>query len=382
MTITFFSNFLNSHQLPLCEAIIERVGIENFKFVATTKIAQDRADLGFVDMNEKYPFVLKAYNSKEELAESYKLAETSDVAIIGSASYRYSDVRMKNNLLTFNYTERVFKKGKWMLLYPPKFRRALHFYTYTRNKPNYVLGASAYTKDDVVFCGFPKSKCFKWGYFPEIKTFDNVEYLLSQKEKLKCRDVSILWVARLIELKHPEHAILLAHKLKKEGFKFSLDMIGVGPLLEHCNKMIHKYDLEKYVRMVGGLPPKEVRDCMAKSDIFIFTSDKNEGWGAVLNEAMSSACAVIANNVIGSVPFLIKDGLNGFVYSNDLNEAYDKLKRVILDYNLRRQLGVNAYNTIVNEWNANKAAENLFTLIQSIKEGRDCPIIDGPCSKA
>ena len=104
MTITFFSNFLNSHQLPLCEAIIERVGIENFKFVATTKIAQDRADLGFVDMNEKYPFVLKAYNSKEELAESYKLAETSDVAIIGSASYRYSDVRMKNNLLTFNYT--------------------------------------------------------------------------------------------------------------------------------------------------------------------------------------------------------------------------------------------------------------------------------------
>lgn len=39
MTITFFSNFLNSHQLPLCEAIIERIGVENFKFVATTKIA-------------------------------------------------------------------------------------------------------------------------------------------------------------------------------------------------------------------------------------------------------------------------------------------------------------------------------------------------------
>lgn len=382
MTITFFSNFLNSHQLPLCEAIIERVGVENFKFVATTKIAQDRADLGFVDMNEKYPFVLKAYNSKEELAESYKLAETSDVAIIGSASYRYSDVRMKNNLLTFNYTERVLKKGKWMLLYPPKFIRALHFYTYTRNKPNYVLGASAYTKDDVAFCGFPKSKCYKWGYFPEIKTFDNVEYLFSQKDKLKNRDISIIWVARLIEWKHPEHAIYLAHKLKNEGFKFRLDMIGVGPLLNQCKKMIHKYDLEEYVRMVGGLTPEEVRSRMAKSDIFIFTSDKNEGWGAVLNEAMSSACAVVANKAIGSVPFLIKDGLNGFTYSNDLNEAYDKLKRVILDGNLRRQLGVNAYNTIIKEWNANQAAENLFVLIQCLKEGMDCPIQDGPCSKA
>lgn len=64
MTITFFSNFLNSHQLPLCEAIIERVGVEKFKFVATTKIAQDRADLGFVDMNEKYPFVLPTIAKK------------------------------------------------------------------------------------------------------------------------------------------------------------------------------------------------------------------------------------------------------------------------------------------------------------------------------
>ena len=159
-------------------------------------------------------------------------------------------------------------------------------------------------------------------------------------------------------------------------------ILPVGPLLDQCKKMIHKYDLEEYVRMVGGLTPEEVRSRMAKSDIFIFTSDKNEGWGAVLNEAMSSACAVVANKAIGSVPFLIKDGLNGFTYSNDLNEAYDKLKRVILDGNLRRQLGVNAYNTIIKEWNANQAAENLFVLIQCLKEGMDCPIQDGPCSKA
>ena len=92
---------------------------------------------------------------------------------------------------------------------------------------------------------------------------------------------------------------------------------------------------------------------MAKSDIFIFTSDKNEGWGVVLNEAMSSACAVVANKAIGSVPFLIKDGLNGFTYS-----------------------------TIIKEWNANQAAENLFVLIQCLKEGMDCPIQDGPCSNA
>ena len=49
---------------------------------------------------------------------------------------------------------------------------------------------------------------------------------------------------------------------------------------------------------------------MEKSEIFLFTSDKGEGWGAVLNESMNSACAVVASHAIGSVPFLLKDGEN------------------------------------------------------------------------
>jgi glycosyltransferase involved in cell wall biosynthesis len=40
--------------------------------------------------------------------------------------------------------------------------------------------------------------------------------------------------------------------------------------------------------------------------VFIFTSDRNEGWGAVLNEAMGSGCAVVAADLIGSVPYLIE----------------------------------------------------------------------------
>ena len=48
-----------------------------------------------------------------------------------------------------------------------------------------------------------------------------------------------------------------------------------------------------------------------------------EGWGAVLNEAMNSGCACIASHAIGSAGFLIEHGENGFVYRDgDMDDFY------------------------------------------------------------
>ena len=58
-----------------------------------------------------------------------------------------------------------------------------------------------------------KNKCFKWGYFPETKTY-NVEDLLKQKENEK---IEIIWVGRFIKEKHPEYVVKLAQKLKEKN---------------------------------------------------------------------------------------------------------------------------------------------------------------------
>ena len=86
--------------------------------------------------------------------------------------------------------------------------------------------------------------------------------------------------------------------------------------------------------MLGAMPPEEVRRHMEKADIYLFTSDFNEGWGAVLNESMNSGCAVVASHAIGSVPFLIKNGENGLIYENgnqlDLEKQVLRLLEVCL----------------------------------------------------
>ena len=87
MKVVFVSNFLNHHQLPFCEEMIKRLGKENFKFIATEKIPDERIKLGYEDMNNIYPFVIRAYeNQKEALDFSvFTVKNGSNVSDITSA---------------------------------------------------------------------------------------------------------------------------------------------------------------------------------------------------------------------------------------------------------------------------------------------------------
>ena len=121
---------------------------------------------------------------------------------------------------------------------------------------------------------------------------------------------------------------------------------------------------------------------MEKSEIFLFTSDHNEGWGAVLNESMNSGCAVVANNEIGSVPYLIENGKNGLVYqNNNFNNLYGCLKILLDDEKFREKLGINAYQTIQETWNAKNAVHQLFKLVDIINRDKNFDdICWGPCA--
>ena len=100
------------------------------------------------------------------------------------------------------------------------------------------------------------------------------------------------------------------------------------------SKMIIDEGLSNNVKILGSMSPEKVREYMEQSEIFLFTSDREEGWGAVLNEAMNSACAVVASDAAGSTNFLVVDGENGFLYkSGDIDDLYYKVK--LLNCNAR-----------------------------------------------
>lgn len=378
MKVTFYSNFLTHHQLPFCMEMVSRYG-DDFKFVATIKITEERLKLGFKNLDDKYGFVVKAYESKEEYDKALKLAVESDIVIMGSTSDKYIEERLKQDKLTFRYRARVFSNGIMTIFDKEKMKLLYERHIkYRKNKNLYMLCANAYGANDFYKLGLYKNKIYKWGYFPETKEY-NLEQLIKNKEKSK--PINIVWVARFIKWKHPEKMIKLAKKLVKDGLEFKITMIGTGVMYEKIKEEIHKNNLENYVKLTGAIESDKVRDYMEKANIFILTSGKQEGWGAVLNEAMNSACAVITDINVGAAPFLINDSENGLMYKN-FEELYMYTKNLIEDNKLRKKLYENAYKTIVKTWNSKNATNNLINLFESIKDGQEYKIKDGPVSKA
>lgn len=380
MKITMYSNFLNHHQLPLCLAL-DRLTDGHFIFVASTSTPVSRMQMGYRDMNMQYPFVLRAYESEENHAAAMELAQSSDVIITGSAPEIYTQSRIRNNKLTFRYTERIYKNGLHKALFPRSIASRLLHHTRYVNKPLYVLCSSAYTAFDYSLTASYLGKTFKWGYFPEVKPHD-MKKLMNRKRKNS--KVVILWVGRMIKYKHPEAAIKIAERLKKNGFEFVMNFIGRGELEDRLKASIREKGLGDCVQMLGSMYPEEVRDHMEAADIFLFTSNFEEGWGAVLNESMNSGCAVVASHAIGSVFYMMEDGKNGFIYRNgDLDDLYRKVVRLIEHPGLRRRLGSAAYHTMTDSWNADVAAERFVALTQALLEGRDPYMFkEGPCSRA
>lgn len=380
MKLVFLSAFLNHHQKPLSDELFRLLGEGNYWFVATEKISEERKQLGYPSYSN-IPYLLEAYKNESELQRIKDLCLNADVVIIGSAPEELVTKRILEGKLTYRYNERWFKDKPWYLTglrgWKIIFKNHLRF----RNKPLYMLAASAYTANDVYNIGAYKNKVFKWGYFTSVDGISEVE---EPKFNASTSEItSLLWCGRFLRLKHPELPIKLAKKLKEEGYAFHLDMIGIGDELEKTKSLAKDLDICDVVSFLGSMPNYEVLSQMRSHDIFLFTSDRREGWGAVLNEAMSSGCAVVTSDKIGSTLFLIEEGKNGMIFkSEDLNSLYDKTK-YLLDFPDKRHLICKkALETMKNDWCPKTAAERLIGLSEALLRGKPTPYLNGPCSQA
>ena len=360
-------------------SLSEQEGVE-FTFVATEPISQDRLDMGYADMNRAYPFVLRTYDEGGAERAS-ALAVAADVMIFGAAPHEYLDMRMEKGALTFYFCERPLKKGYWRRLIPMTHKKIYNGYLKHKDKPLYVLGASAYTSYDLKICGFDAARCFKWGYFPRVAQRD-AEPLIEKKRENK--RIKLLYAGRLLKLKRVIDFVKAAKLLRDGGVTgFELVVIGEGEEREKIEKYIKKNRLSDIVTLLPFMSAEDVREYMDTADVYLFGSDFNEGWGAVVNEAMASACATVVSHAVGSAPYLIKNGENGCIYEcGRVRKLAEILKRLIEDAEYREGLARRALETVTGSWSAPIAAERLVKLAKSISGGEGTPFTDGVCSAA
>lgn len=351
MRISFFSNFFNVHQLPLANELNAMEGVD-YTFVSL--LATDGV-VGRASLDKDYDFVIKEYDDDAGIALAIHHAVEDEIVVFGdmAGKEQYVRARAKTGKPFFRYAERLLKRGDWWRFVPPKIYRTWNRFGRYKDSEVRVLCASAYTARDLGLFGFPASKCLKWGYFPEVQLEEDG---LGPETSLP-RYKALCSAQRLIPWKRVDLQIHALQRVLSTGTNVKLSIAGDGPERQKLEALAFELGVAGNVEFLGELSHDDTLALMRECGVFLATSDRNEGWGATINEAMSMRCCVIASEDMGSVPYLIEDGVNGFVFAGSDVEALNRsILGVLHDEDLAQHVGVAAEKTANDLWCAREAA--------------------------
>lgn len=397
MKLVFYTNFLNHHQVMVADELYKLLGNE-FAFVATMPVDESLLK-GGSDYSTKRDYCVRAYASDQHQSYAMQLAREAEVCVFGADAMPYEIVRATEGKgLSFEICERWLKKG-WLNLASPRLLKwMLNYHRYFKKAGFYRLCASAFCKNDDSKLGAYKERSYKWGYFtsvPEEGSSSSCAPVGARASKLGAKGSSVvrlMWCARFLTWKHPEMAVELAALLKKDGYKFHVDIYGgEGLNVAHekvysrksLEQLVERLDVADCVTFQGQKPNEDILQAMREHDIFLFTSDKTEGWGAVANEAMANGCCLVGSDAIGVVPYLVKDGVNGMQFKScNVQDLYKKVRFLMDHPDNRKKMARKGQMDMRDVWSPRKAAEALLQLIDDLKNGKDTSILEGPCSEA
>lgn len=148
-------------------------------------------------------------------------------------------------------------------------------------------------------------------------------------------------IGNLIALKQVDVVIRAFASLPKTVGRPQLLIVGAGPEMARLQSLANERGINDRVRFTGQVPPEQVADYLAKSDLLILAST-GEGRPSVVSEAMAAGVPVVASDIEG-VREMIADGVRGLLFPvGDVARLAACMQRIMDDPTLGRRLAVNA----------------------------------------
>lgn len=171
----------------------------------------------------------------------------------------------------------------------------------------------------------------------------------------------LLWVRAFHKMYQPLMAIHVVKKLTYRYPNCKLLMVGQDKdgSLEICKRLAAEYNVSENIEFVGFLPKADWTGRAKNYDIFINTTSADNMPVSVI-EAMALGLPVVSTNV-GGIPYLIEDGVNGFIVDKNDVDGMVKAVDVICEnrdvghlFAARARRIVEAYDwaKVRHQWNA------------------------------
>lgn len=198
-----------------------------------------------------------------------------------------------------------------------------------------------YTKFDKIVCVSDTVKdnfVKKFGLQNVMRIYNPIDKdEILEKAKIHCEYpqsescFKLITIGRLVPQKGYDRLLRVMKKIKEDGLKCNLLILGDGEMRVQLSNYIKKNNLSDSV-ILGGFK-KNPYKYLRKADCFVCSS-RSEGFSLVIAEAMMLGIPVISTYCSGPNE-LLEDGKYGLLVDNNEEDLYRGIKSIIEDEKLR-----------------------------------------------
>ena len=375
MKFVFYTNNISPHQLPLAHEVARIVGYDNFTYVG-----EEIAWRGTVVDRTRDGHEIAARTVADDGVRD--LLETCDVLYVGGVRpIELIERRARAGRTTLYVSERWFKPiplsgmkvegwrlkvegGMWHLpgwvrMFVPGYRRLAKRFVKVANDYACVkfLAIGPWAKRDFLRIGVQAERIVDWGYFVAPSARELVGEVSGSGRVEGACVTKVLWVGRMVGWKRADtivRAVDLANdRLCAQGSEALIDLtlVGSGEEEARIKRLISAARHASHLTLRPSVPLEAVRQLMREHDVYVLASDANEGWGAVVSEAMEEGMCVLGTHEAGASATLLP--ADHLFSAGNVRELAELLLRW-------RSLSPNS----IGEWSAAGAARRLIGLVE------------------
>jgi glycosyltransferase involved in cell wall biosynthesis len=169
-------------------------------------------------------------------------------------------------------------------------------------------------------------------------------------------DIVIIFLGRITGIKRPDRFCNIVLNLARRHPKIRILIVGSGDLEVSMHKKLS--EIKERVDFLGWR--SDVENILACADILLLTSD-NEGTPTSVIQAGMAGVPTVATNV-GSLPEVIENGVTGILTDPDEDALAMALESLVLDPELRKNLGENAKKDMSRRYSISRMVESYQSL--------------------
>jgi glycosyltransferase involved in cell wall biosynthesis len=309
------------HKLPLFYQLLASNRISSATFIAQSELGEHRQVQGWqTDLSEGAPVILSP--TRDEIDSIVANSPRDSVHIFSGIHWVPCIVEGLRAVVRHN--------RRFGLLHEPRvfegvrgWARLMHSWsteTHIRRHANFVLAVGAHGPSWFRMAGYRNDRIFPFAYFlPKPPAASTASF-----EIIGTSVPTISFLGRLERLKGIHLFLDAINYLKSDT---NICIAGHGT----CSSLV-KEAQKRYpkVKFFGAIKMAEVPYFLSKTDILVLPSiTKDDGWGAVVSEALMSGAAVVASYKVGASMCLMDEALGTVVRRLNGREVAEATDRII-----------------------------------------------------